>query len=89
MPAEHYDWTKITMNGGRVFYMKSTQFDERVSNQVGQYGMRLFMPTDRLFYERSAETAEKLTLKEVDTFGFNPNFIETVDIVKGKEVEVK
>ena len=85
----NYEWVKITLSTGRKFYMRDYDWNSKVLNQVGQYGMRFFSPTGKLFYVVHNETADKIILKDTDNFGFNPNFIETIDIVRDKEVEEK
>ena len=88
MPVQNFEWVKITLNSGRKFFMRDFQFGEKVLNQVGQYGLRFFQPNSDLFFAIHNESADKIMLKEVANFGFNPNFVETTDIVRDKTVEI-
>jgi len=87
--VQNYEWVKITLNSGRQFFMKDFDWDRKVINQVGQYGIKFFPPIDKTYYILNGKTDGKMTLKEIDTFGFNPNCIESVDIIRGVEVEVR
>ena len=88
MPVQNFEWVKITLNSGRKFFMRDFQFGEKVLNQVGQYGLRFFQPNDDTYFVIHNETTDNIKIKADTGFGFNPNFIETTDIVRGKTVEV-
>jgi len=88
MPVQNFEWVKITLNSGRKFFMRDFQFDGKVYNAIGQYGTRMFNKEKDMYFEIFNETKEKIELKMIDNFGFNPNFIETIDVIRDKEVEV-
>jgi len=88
MPVQNFEWIKITLNSGRKFFMRDFQFEEKVVNQVGQYGVRYFKKESDLYFAIHNESTDKIILKEVTNFGFNPNFVETTDIVRDKAVEI-
>ena len=84
-----YEWVKVVLSNGFTFFTKDFFFDEKIRNQVGQYGIRIFPPSDSEYYTLNSQTADNIVLKKDATFGFNPNEIVTYHIIRDKAVEGK
>ena len=88
MPVQNFEWVKVVLSNSFTFFTKDFFFNEKIVNQVGQYGVRFFPPSDSEYYTIHNQTADKIMLKKDATFGFNPNMICNYHLVRDKAVEV-
>ncbi|MFX0141224.1 MAG: hypothetical protein ACFFDN_46725 [Candidatus Hodarchaeota archaeon] len=87
MPVQSFQWIQVFLINGFNFFTKDFFFDEKIRNQVGQYGIRLFPAPVAEFYLKHSENSDKIIIKKSEDDGFNPDKICNYKVIR-KEVEV-
>jgi len=87
MPVQNYKWFQVFLETGFSFFTKDFFFDEKIRNQVGQYGIRLFPAPVPEFYLLEGKSSDKITVKKTENFGFNPDKIVYYKVID-TEVEI-